>query len=565
MSSHRDLFGEIHAQNDRPKEFALVGAPGEAMAKTHGSFLRWGPPVRSAATEARVKKARVDGRAFDLVNNDAIVQSGVNYHKDAIVGSRYALNAQPVYEVLGGNHDEVWAEEFAAEVEAKFMLHADSLDYPFDYQKMRTFTEIIRLAVGINLYAGEYLQSHEWDKKDKLRPFKTCVLPIAPERLCNPDHGSDTMTMRGGVERDYRGAPVAYHIRESHPDDLFGQLGRFSWNRVPARKPWGRPLILHVFNHTLADQNRAMSVLAAGLEEVQMLRKFRRTVLQNVLVNSTYAATIESELPTDVVMSSLGVNGSDISEVISKYALGYLDSIANYVGDSDTLEIDGVRIPHLFPGTKLQLRPAVGGDRALGTEFESSMLRYMAAMLDVSYEELSRDMRGANYTTMRAAMGLTDRALKVRKTMVADKVATTIYRLWLEEMIQTRQIESMPRRRADMYSGANLAAYTACTWIGASRGQIDALKETEAAALRIAANLSTLEAESASMGHDFRRVIRQRARERKLLEDAGLADVSAPAPSDPNAPAGQGPADPAPQQDQQQEAPAKGGQKDKTK
>ena len=518
---------------------ALVGSPGEGIAQSRGSFLRWAPPVRSANRVVNQNKALVDGRAFDLVNNDAIIQSGVNYHKDAIVGARYALNSQPAGSILGGAHDDVWEEEFAAEVETKFMLAADSVSYPFDYQKMRTFTEVVRLAVGIHIYAGEYLQSHEWDKKDKLRPFKTCVLPIAPERLSSPNGQMDTFNMRRGVERDYRGAPIAYHIREAAPDDI-SDINRFTWRRVSAAKPWGRTLVLHVLNHTLPDQNRAISTLAAGLEEVQMLRKFRRTVLQNVLVASTYAATIESELPSEVAFSQLGVSGVDIQEAISKYGLGFLNSIADYLGDSNTLEIDGVRIPHLFPGTKLKLQPATGGDGALGSEFEASMVRYMAAMLDVSYEELSRDMRGANYTTMRAAMGLTDRALKVRKTMVADKVATTIYRLWLEEMILTGEITALPRRRADLYEGLNFDAYSSCSWIGASRGQIDALKETEAAVLRVASNLSTLEAEAAAMGYDYRRVLKQRGREKKELLAEGLDDVKAPAPSDPNTPAGQG-------------------------
>lgn len=547
MSAKHDMFGAISDPMRRPEVNAIAGAPSEAIKRTHGSFLRWGPPVRSASSEMRYNKALADGRAFDLTQGDALVQGGVTFHKDAVVGPRYALNSMPVHEALGKGHDEVWASEFSDEVEAKFMLAADSPRNLFDYQQMRTFTEIIRLAVGISIYSGEYLQSHEWDKRDKLRPFKTCVLPIAPERLSNPGMAVDSNFMRGGVERDLRGAIVAYHIRQAHPSDLFGDVNRYAWNRVPARKPWGRPLILHVFEHTLADQNRQMSILTAGLEEMQMLRKFRRTVLQSALVQSTYAATIESELPTDVVMQSLGPSASQdrVAEAISHYGLGYLNSVSEYLGDSNTLEIDGVRIPHLFPGTKLQLRPAVGGDRALGTEFEMSMMRYLATIFGISTEEFSRDMRGANYTTMRAAMGLTDRALRARKALVADKVATAIFRLWLEEMMQTGEITALPRRKADLYDGLNFDAYSACSWIGASRGQIDALHETEAAALRIASNLSTLEAESASMGYDYRRVIKQRARERKLYKENGLSDSSAPVASVSGSPPGQDPAQPA--------------------
>ena len=65
-------------------------------------------------------------------------------------------------------------------------------------------------------------------------------------------------------------------------------------------------------------------------------------------------------------------------------------------------------------------------------------------------------------------------------------------------------------------------AYTKCSWIGASRGQIDELKETQAAILRIKSGLSTYEIEVAKLGLDFREVFTQRAREEKLIKAKGL-------------------------------------------
>ncbi|MEW3617902.1 hypothetical protein QOZ13_29535, partial [Pseudomonas aeruginosa] len=59
-------------------------------------------------------------------------------------------------------------------------------------------------------------------------------------------------------------------------------------------------------------------------------------------------------------------------------------------------------------------------------------------------------------------------------------------------------------------------------WIGAARGQIDELKETQAAVMKINSGLSTWEAELARLGQDWRRVFRQQARERRMQEDLEL-------------------------------------------
>ena len=59
-------------------------------------------------------------------------------------------------------------------------------------------------------------------------------------------------------------------------------------------------------------------------------------------------------------------------------------------------------------------------------------------------------------------------------------------------------------------------------WIGAARGQIDELKETQAATLRIKFGLSTHEDELARLGKDWRRVYAQLERERKEREARGI-------------------------------------------
>jgi lambda family phage portal protein len=169
----------------------------------------------------------------------------------------------------------------------------------------------------------------------------------------------------------------------------------------------------------------------------------------------------------------------------------------------------------------LQLRPA-GQGGPLGTEFEQSLLRYIAANLGVSYEQLSRDYTQTNYSSARAAMTETWKFMQSRKRMVADRFASIVYRLWLEEAINKKIITSLPTRfRTDtswLYEPQALDAISSCDWIGASRGQIDELKETQAAVLRLKYGLSTREDELARLGKDWRAGFKQLAREKKLAD-----------------------------------------------
>lgn len=275
--------------------------------------------------------------------------------------------------------------------------------------------------------------------------------------------------------------------------------------------------MIHLFEQQRPDQTRGIAAMVSALKEMRITKQFRDVVLQNAVVNATYAASIESDLPPAEAFATLG--GTDnIAAAMGSYVEQYLGQIAEYSGGARNLQLDGVKIPHLFPGTKLNLHQA-GKGGPLGQEFEQSLLRYIAASLGVSYEQLSKDYSQTNYSSARAAMAETWKRMNAVKRQVADRFATTVYRLWLEEAINKGAIQSLPaaaRPPGWLYQDQRLDAISKCDWIGASRGQIDELKETQAAVLRLKFNLSTDEDEIARLGKDWREVKRQRAREKAM-------------------------------------------------
>jgi len=176
----------------------------------------------------------------------------------------------------------------------------------------------------------------------------------------------------------------------------------------------------------------------------------------------------------------------------------------------------------LFPGTKLNVR-TLGTPGGVGTDFEVSLLRHIAAGLGIGYEELASDFSRSNYSSARASMIGTHKHMLAKKKFVADRLADEIYSLWVEEWLAAGNLP-LPRgeTRDIFYKPFGKECLVSCDWIGMGRGQIDPLKETQAALLLVRANMSTREAEIAKFGGDWKRTFRQLAREKKLAEELGL-------------------------------------------
>lgn len=510
------------------RETAMVGAPFEGASRISREAAFWTPSTRSADGDLRHDKEMLDARARDLARNEAYLSGAVATHKDSIVGSFFLLNASPnlrVLKAVNKGFDDKWSEEFQEEVEARFGLWAESPENWPDSGRHNTLTGLVRLAVGVHTLAGEVLATVDWLRQMQ-RPYATAIQMVDPDRLSNPYGQDDGQYLRKGIERDRYGAAVAYHIRTTHPGTVYAGENAFSWKRVPTRKPWGRMQVIHIFEQHRPDQSRGVAEMVAALKEMRMTKKFRDIVLQNAVVNATYAAAIESELPPEIVYAQLGEG--DGSAALN----GYLTQLATYAGASKSLHIDGVKIPHLFPGTKLKLLNA-GQPGGVGTVFEESLLRNVAAGLGLSYEQFARDYSKSNYSSARASIVETDKGMRARKKIVADRFAGHIYALWLEEALSKGEVPLPSGVSRDFfYEGQNKDALCSASWIGANRGQIDELKETQAAVMRIRAGLSTYEIESARFGADWRKTFAQAAKEKRLMESLGLEFNADPSKGD---------------------------------
>lgn len=506
-------------------EKSMMGGGLEGASRNTREMFKWNPAIISPDQQIMGgAKQLSDARARDMVQNDGYAMGSVAIHRDSIVGAQYKLNAKPNWRVLGLT--EAWAREWQQEVEARFNLVAESPNNYFDASGVNTLTGLVRLAVGGILMTGEVLATAEWLRQSG-RPFATAIQMVSPTRLSNPDGLMDTKNLRSGVAQDDYGRPLGYWIKKTFPGAEYG-ADDWRWIYVPAAKPWGRKQVLHIFEQLMPGQSRGVSEMISVLKQMKMTKNFQEIVLQNAVVNASYAAAIESELPSEMVYAQMGMGQNTFAQALQ----GYMQSLMEYAGASKNIQIDGARIPHLFPGTKLKMQP-MGTPGGVGTDYEESLLRNIASSLGLSYEQFSRDYTKTNYSSARASMGETWKYMNSRKKIVADRFASSIYALWLEEEIAAGNITLPPGKTRDwFYEPLVKDALTSAEWIGASRGQIDEKKETEAAILRIKNGLSTYEIEIARLGGDWREVFDQRAEEEGIIKQKQLNFTGQPAEPD---------------------------------
>lgn len=499
----------------------------EGADRVNRETLMWQASRRSADAIINPIKEEADARGRDSDRNDGFIR-GANHHtKDSVVGSQFRLIAAPNWRYmsrLNKAYDEEWAQEFQEFVEDRFKLIAESDAHWLDAMRVNTFTSIIRLAVGTYFQAGEYIATAEYLDDDPSRPINTAIQSVNPDRLCNERDMPDTRYLRRGVVRDMRGQPIAYQFRMGDRGDMYNDDLAMTWRTVEARWPWGRKKVIHIYEQDTVDQSRGVADIVTALKSVRMFRKYTDVKLQNAVIQATYAASVESELPKDAVSAALGAGGTEADKALLQVYRAHMGALGRYMDDANNVRIDGAMVPHLFPGSKLTLNPVKAGTFE-DASLESSMLRHICAALGISYESFSRNFSQSNYSSVRAALGVQAQAMANKKRAVADGAANNIYALMLEEDI-TRPDVPVPLPRGQtwevFYQPLVKEALTQAQWIGSGAGQIDEVRETDAAVMRIRAGLSTWGWECARLGFDAREVAERLSRERKLQKELGL-------------------------------------------
>jgi lambda family phage portal protein len=482
-------FGEHHHHY---RDTSYAGA-----SQRRKQLSNWQPVRAAADADLLPDYDMLVARSRDLDRNNGVAAGAFQTLQDNTVGVGLRLACWPDYRALG--RDAAWAEEWSKITESLWRTWSESC--ACDAAGRQTFASMTQLMFRSTLQNGESLALPLWLERNET-PFRTCLQLVETDRLSNPGNMLPTVQMRGGVETDEYGRPLAYYVRKMSTwiGMLYPAYGAIAaeWERIPAETSWGRKRVIHCMAQERVDQTRGKPLLAPVIEQFRMLDSYQRTELQSSIVNSLVAGVIETPL-----------DPAGIAEMMGGDANKYLATKGDY-----RIQLEGGTFIPLYPGDKMTpFTPARPAPQF--SNFVEAVLRQIGTAMGMPYELVQKDFSKTNYSSARAALLEAWRFFINRRTWLATYWAGPVYRLWLEEAVNAGMIEA-----PDFYT--NMALYARAKWIGPGRGWIDPVKEAEAAQIRMASMISTLEMECAEQGLDWNDVLEQRALEIARMKELDL-------------------------------------------
>lgn len=470
-------------------------------------FWSWRPALREARSDVISSWTLAAARAIDSLQNSGWLAGGVEQAIASTVGTGLRLNAKPDAEILGWSADE--AAKWARAVEHRWEAWADA-PLECDAGGKMTMHQITAAALREWFATGEVLATiPTLSRPGAMSRTKVMLLPS--QRLVQKTMNEALIQ---GVRLDPHGMPIGYLLNVyEHPSGALREI------EAPARDGFGRTLVAHVYDGR-AGQVRGITPLAPALRVVRQFDQLSDATLTAALIQAIFAATVESEAPTDQILAALQdpqeqglVGGLD----------AYVDAKAGwYKGTKIDLGTAG-KIAHLFPGEKLTFHGSEHPNTTYDA-FARFLLREVARCLGITFEQLTGDYTGATYSSVRMATSEIWHLVLYRRKHIAGRFQQIVYEAWLEEEIAMGRIPFPGGVEA--YMRARTAA-AAALWRGGAKPQADDLKSAKAHETYKRLGVMTDEMICADIGVDWEDVYEQREREMAERKRRGLPEHDA--------------------------------------
>ena len=443
--------------------------------------LAWMPGNPGAVAAMLATSAELRGKSRDLVRRNAWAQAGI----EAFVANAVGTGIKP--QSLSGD------ERFKAEVQALWRDWVEEADAA----GQTDFYGLQSLACRAMLEGGECLIRLRSRRLEDGLSVPLQLQLLEPEHLpisLNADLPSGNV-VRSGIEFDNMGRRVAYHLYRSHPEDgrlapMSGQ-GGLDTVRIDAKE------IIHLFRVLRPGQVRGEPWLSRALVKLNELDQYDDAELVRKKTAAMFAGFVTRQNPEDNLMGE----GTADSQGISLAGL-----------EPGTLQI-------LEPGEDIKFSdPAdVGGSYS---EFLRTQFRAVAAAIGITYEQLTGDLSGVNYSSIRAGMlEFRRRCEMVQHGVLVHQMCRPVWAAWMKQAVLASALTAPgfvrggPDRRRQ---------YLAVKWIPQGWQWVDPEKEFKAMLLAIRAGLISRSDAISAFGYDAEDVDREIAADNQRADDLGL-------------------------------------------
>lgn len=306
--------------------------------------------------------------------------------------------------------------------------------------------------------------------------------------------------VRAGIEFDALGRRVAYHLYRSHPEDgvlaPMSAQGGLDTVRVDAAE------IIHLYRLLRPGQIRGEPWLSRALIKLNELDQYDDAELVRKKTAAMFAGFVTRESPEDNLM---GEGAADTSGI----ALAGLEP--------GTLQI-------LEPGEDIKFSdPAdVGGSYA---EFLRTQFRAVASAIGITYEQLTGDLSGVNYSSIRAGLlEFRRRCEMFQHAVLVHQMCRPVWAAWMRQAVLAGSLTAPGFAR----NAAGRRPYLQVKWIPQGWQWVDPEKEFKAMLLAIRAGLMSRSEAISTFGYDAEDVDREVAADNARADELGLIFDSDP-------------------------------------
>ncbi len=473
----------------------------------------WHPSRGSANAEVEGDRPLATGRARSLGRDNPIAASALLTTVAYTVGTGLWPVPQIDAELLGLTDEE--ADDLAVTMDRLWFAWATTLNS--DVARRQTFAQHQALAIRSERENGDVFVVRRWKERPGML-FGTCLQLIEADRVATPPEHEHRKDVVGGIEFDADGEPIACYIRNEHPGEEPGitTATPAAFTRVPFYVE-GEWHVLHLVDMLRPEQIRGMTFFAPVVEALRSIGEFSDAELDAAVISAFHTVVVTNTTPPeDDEEGGLGTGGALTDETPIITHTGPAGVAEAPVGPA--LKLGKGNVFELEDGQGVEVVESKRPNPAFAPFFEA-MTTYISAALGLPPEVVAAKFT-TSYTAARGALLHLWRIVNLRRYTFGESYLDPVRAAVVDEAVARGYLAVRP----DYWTNPLVRlAYLGCRWIGDPPGQIDPLKETKAAELKVARGFSTYEEETLLMnGGDFRRNVRRLRREVAELREAGV-------------------------------------------
>lgn len=423
----------------------------------------WRTPSTSGTTAASGQLSTLRDRSRDLTRNNGWAAHAIEVIENNVVGRGIQPRILADNEALQKRVRAAWKRWAVDSSECD--AHGCGSFYDLQALVMRTVAE-----------SGECLVRRRPRRREDGLSVPLQLEVLEPDYLdttrWQPQPGTNGHRIIDGIELDALGRVAGYWLYREHPGDA-GVFGSHESRFVPASE------ILHIFQRQRAGQLRGVPFPHAAIIRLRDLDEVYDVQLVRIKIAACFAALVH-----DIDASRLGEGADE---------------------EAEREKVEPGMLWHLPPGKNVTFGspPQVGDFPA----FSVQVLRGIAAAYGITYEQLSGDYSGVNFSSGRMGWIEASRTVARRTGTLKMQLCVPVWS-WFEEALWLSE-------------GIDIEA-VAASWEAPRREMLDPVKETEALKTQVRSGFRTLSDAIRDQGRDPQEALDELADDMAMLDELGL-------------------------------------------